>query len=170
MSKAWWMSLAAGCVVGCAGEMQETDPVLEALRAPPKGSARYGMFGGHTPCDEPCEKLKVAITLHEDAVDGTPTTFLLERVFVADGNIRHVSEGTWELLPAPDWFPQATVLKTTDEASPNSILPEDTDRLATPGDFSIWMILRDNVLVLLDDELEPRVGDGSESWTLDRVE
>lgn len=156
--------------VGCGpGELPD-DPVLDALRAPPDGSVLYGAFGGHTPCDEPCLKLKAYLTLHGDADDGAPTRFVFERVFVGDGDTRYVSEGTWEWLAPPAWFPEGAVLRTTDDPQPGSVLPEDTERLPTPAHLDTWLVLRDVVLVGLDDALEPRVGDGSESWTLDRVE
>lgn len=166
MVRTGWVALA----VGCAGQVTD-DPVLEALRAPPEGSQRYGGFEGHTPCDDPCEKLKVGLTLHEDAADQTPTTFVLEQIFVADGNTRHVSEGTWAYEAAPTWFPEAVVFRMVDDPAPTSTLPDESDRIPTPPDFTApWLVLRDNVLVLLDEAFEPRVGDGSESWTLDRTE
>jgi hypothetical protein len=163
-----WLVGGALAGTGCARTADEA--ALDALRAPPDGSVAYGGFQGHTPCDAPCEKRKVGLALHETADDAVPTTFVLEQIYVADGNTRHVTEGTWSWIAAPAWFPEARVLRLEADPHPTSTLPEGSDRVALPAAFGTWLSLQDVVLQALDADLEPRVGDGSESWTLDRTD
>jgi hypothetical protein len=164
MTKAWLLS---GVLLGCTHSAG--DPLLDELRAPPEGSTTYAFFEGKVPCAT-CEKVKIGLTLHQDAVSEAPTTFVLERIFVADGNTRHATLGTWTLEEGPPWFAEGTVLRLGDPIDPPAVLPEETAIEAAPAELTTWLMLRDRLLLLLDDELEPRVGNASYSWTLSRME
>jgi hypothetical protein len=155
----------AGCGVG----EQQTDPELLALRAPPEGSVQYAVFEGHMPCAA-CEQEKVALTLHQNADDQTPTTYVLERILVGAGDTRYVSGGMWESSVGTSWCAEGVVLSLVDETVPEDLLPEGSAAEPTPSELTTWLVLLDKVMVVLDGEREPLVGDAGHSYTLSRTE
>lgn len=123
-------------------------------RSPPEGSVMYGAYEGKIPCTE-CERVKVRLTLHRDADDNSATTYVLERIFVGDGNDRLVTQGEWTEEVGAPVDPDGTVVLL------------DTQ---TPDDFRRYLAVGDDLLLLLDSQLEPLVGNSQHSFTLSRTE
>jgi NlpE-like protein len=133
--------------------MQGGDRGIVALRLAPAGSARYGAFEGKVPCQEPCQKIKVALTLHQDARDQSPTRYLLERVYGGQGNDRHVSQGAWNRAASPRF-------------GAGSLVHLDGD---SPEEFRHYLAVGENLLLILDKDGEPKVGNAAYSFTLSRT-
>lgn len=136
----------------CDGDETADMAELSDLRTPPPGSAQFGIFEGRVPCAD-CERLKLRLTLHKNAQDETPTTYVLERIYVGSGDTRHVTDGRWSVDVATG--PDAVVYQLDG---------------ATPVEFSRFLPVGHDLLLLLDDNGEPRVGNASHSFTLSRTE
>lgn len=143
--------VAAGLLVigGCSAESAVPPP----SREPPSGSVRLGVFEGKVPCSD-CNKVKVRLTLHRDAQTLAPTSYVLERINVGNDDARLITEGTWT----------TAVGSPVDERLAVAVLAT-----APPG-FTRYLMLGANLLLVLDDKLEPRVGNALYSFTLSRTE
>lgn len=106
------------------------------------------------PCSD-CQLIKVRLTLHRSAQDGSPTDYVLERIYVGKGNDRHTTRGTWTESSGARVDPEGKLV----ELDANS-----------PEDFGRLLALGENLMLILDAELEPRVGDAAHSFTLSRTE
>src|SRR5688572_20145050 len=122
-------------LAGCAAVDDGMAEDLETLRAPPPGSERYGTFQGRAPWFD-YEKVKVGLGLHRDARDHTPTTYRLEQIY---DDTRQVTQGTWRVTTGTDWDPDASVIHLEGD---------------TASEWSKWLLLRDDLLLLLDGNLE----------------
>jgi hypothetical protein len=159
MNKTWLISLAfAGVAAVFAAGLLLTqggdeDPVsrTKAVTAP-AGATPYGVFEGRVPCGAVCERIKVRLTLFRDAATNAPTEYVLERIYVGQGNDRHTTRGRWRTLDGPKPFEGAAF--RLDDAS--------------PPDFATYLPIGD-VLLILGEDLQPRVGDASHSFTLSRT-
>jgi hypothetical protein len=140
-------------VAACSGETAAGDPDIATRRLPPPGSTLYGTFEGKVPCAD-CERTKMALTLHRDADDLTPTSYLLERIFVGEGDDRWVNEGRWENTAGIPGAEDAVVCHLVD---------------GSPPEVSNYLAIGDNLLLLLDENLEPKVGNAMHSFTLSRT-
>jgi hypothetical protein len=127
-------------------------PALEASAA----SEPFGVFEGRVPCGDYCERIKVRLTLFQDASTFQPTEFQLERIYVGKGDERHIVRGTWRTFPVPNLY-----------GAPAISLDLPRDGTQPPGQAGTYLQLG-NVLLELDG-LEPRVGDASHSFTLSRT-
>lgn len=136
------------CVTTC-GDRATAPPDLTA----PQGSELYGTFEGRVPCAN-CERIKVGLTLHRRVGDASPATYVLQQIFVGIGNERHVSKGTWTIIRGSAIDPDARVYLLDAHA------PEEARR---------YMAVGDDLLLMLDDALVPRVGDAAHSFTLSRT-
>jgi hypothetical protein len=127
----------------------EPIPTLEAR----SDSQPYGVFEGRIPCGD-CERIKVRLTLHRNPANNAATEYLLERIYVGKGNDRETTRGTWKTVdaPLPDRYGVAYRLDQT-----------------SPVDFSFYMPVGANLLLFLNEDLQPRVGDASHSFTLSRT-
>ena len=120
-----------------------------------------GVFEGRTPCREvagrlnpfrigsDCMKLKWKLTLHQDAVTGAPTRYVLEGTAYRSAP----RMGTWAVLR-----------KRSDPGRIVYVLdPGDTQR-------SLSFVRADhNILLFAGEDGSPLVGDGYFSYTLNRV-
>lgn len=133
------------------------DPSAEPVipdRSPPEGSVMHGVYEGKIPCED-CERVKVRLTLHRSADDGSPTSYLLERILVGKGDDRHVTQGEWSEDVGAPVDPDGAVYLLDSQ---------------TPDDFRRYLAVGDDLLLQLDAELEPRVGNSVHSFTLSRTE
>jgi hypothetical protein len=142
------LALAVLIFSGCGPEV-EPRPIVTA----PMGSRLYGVFEGKTPCDD-CERIKFALTLFVDETSGRSTTYVLERIYVGKGNDRTVTEGDWGRFTG---------------------IPLDADAryyalAGTEEDVGRYLAVGENLLLLLDSNYEPRVGNASHSFTLSRTQ
>jgi hypothetical protein len=129
-------------------------PAVAELVKPPAGSVMYGVFEGRTPCPD-CEKIKTGLTLHQSAKKKTPTTYVLQRVSVGKGNDTTVNQGKWKKFAGKGKYRNMTVIQLGGDV---------------PPEYSHFLLVGDNLLLLLDADLEPRVGDSGFSFTLSRTE
>jgi hypothetical protein len=119
----------------------------------------YAVFEGRTPCNPllrefmrhpptDCQRLKWLLTLFRDPVTGDPTTYEVKGTATA-------RQGKWQLLDGSQVNPRATILQldSTDSHESLSLLQADN-----------------NVILFLDEHLNPFVGDGVLSYTLSRAE
>ena len=83
-----------------------------------------------------------------------PTAYVLQRIFVGKGNERHVTLGAWTTSVGSKVDPAATVATLA----------------GSPGEFAHFQQVGANLRLMLDGNLEPRVGDAVHSFTLSRTE
>lgn len=133
------------------------EPVKKTFGTPvAEGPAVYGVFDGRFPCAEihkdwkqpvrpECVKMKWSLTLYQDPATQQPTTYRLNR---------SVRKGTWAIVRGTPADPEAVVIQL------------DSDR----PDVSVYLLKGDdNVLFVLDQQRNFRVGDYYLSYTLNRV-
>lgn len=140
-------------IAGCA----QAPPLaidLAELRKPPSGTTLWGAFEGKVPCSG-CERVKVAITLHQHSGSGEPASYVLELIHVGRGDERAISTGSWT-RSAP--FPSA--------AGPTAIVRLDA---SAPALQRTYLAVGQNILLMLDERLEPQVGDPQHGFTLSRI-
>lgn len=143
------------------------------FRSIPKGPAVAGVFQGRPPCqgimqplslqtDAGCVKLKCSLTLYRDPATQQPTTYSLFIVgggdVVRQGGDSHrekTLEGKWTIAKGIPSNPDAMVyrLETGKPDQPLYLFKGD-----------------DNVLFVLDENKQFRVGNRDFSYTLNRVE
>lgn len=114
------------------------------------------VYEGRIPCMviPDCNKIKVGLALYQNAQTKLPTTYLLARVGVGTGNDRITNVGTLTLTHGTALDPQAVVYQLDTNA---------------PQEFrSYWVIGRD-ILFMLDQDRNPRVGDAAYSYVLNRM-
>jgi hypothetical protein len=139
----------------------------------PSGPSVFGIFEGRMPCSEiakqlkistdaDCPKLKCDLTLYRDPVTFQPTTFTLTIVGGGDvvkqegGSYRKkILEGNWAIIKGIKSNPDAEVYKL---------------KLGKPVAEFYLMKGDENVLFVLDENKEFRVGNEDFSYTLNRVE
>ena len=139
----------------------------------PKGPSVFGVFEGRFPCpgvarqlrisiDADCAKLKCDLTLYRDSVTFQPTKFALTIVGGGDvvkqegGSYRlKLLEGKWAIVKGIKSNPDVEVYELN---------------LDKPAAHLYLMKGDENVLFILDENKEFRVGNGDFSYTLNRVE
>lgn len=143
-------------VVGCAADpaTSTSHPVPPPNRAPPPGSSRVVVFEGKTPCGN-CNRVKIRLTLHRDEVTGAPTEHILERIGVGLSDERHVTRGPWTLATGSAVDPGASIVNLAGD---------------TPAEYAHYQRVGETLLLLLDDNLQPRVGNAEHSFTLSLTE
>jgi hypothetical protein len=123
----------------------------------PGGSAVYGVFVGRTPCQEflkelnmeerpECTKRKMSVTLYQDSVTHTPTTYETR------GMGKWSGKGKWHIIQGTPTDPRATVFQLD--------LDVNTSLFLLKGD--------NNVLFILDKNKNFLVGNADFSYTLNR--
>ncbi|MBI5873759.1 MAG: copper resistance protein NlpE N-terminal domain-containing protein [Candidatus Omnitrophica bacterium] len=123
------------------------------------GDPVFAVFEGRIPCMgqmaiPDCNKIKVGLALYQNAQTQLPTTYLLARVGVGTGNDRITNAGNLTLTHGTVLDPQAVVYQLDTNA---------------PQEFrSYWVIGRD-ILFMLDQDRNPRVGDAAYSYVLNRM-
>lgn len=143
------------------------------FRPIPKGPAVFGIFEGRPPCPEiarqlkistpaDCVKLKWELILYQDVVTFQPTTFTLSivgggDVVKQDGGFyqQKFLEGEWTIVKGLKSNPDAEVYRLA---------------LGKPGAYFYFLKGDENVLFVLDENKEFRVGNEDFSYTLNRVE
>jgi len=143
------------------------------FRPIPKGPTVVGVFEGRPPCQgitrqlklattADCIKLKCDLTLYRDQATSQPTTYTLSIIGGGDvvkmegSSYRHkVLEGKWKIVQGA-------------KSNPNAIIYQLS--LGKPGDYFYILKGDENVLFILDENKEFRVGNEYFSYTLNRVE
>lgn len=132
-------------------------PAKTTSRTPvPSGPAVLGVFDGRFPCAEihrdwklparaECQKLKWSLVLFQDPATKQPTTYFLNR---------GTRTGKWAIVRGTPTDPEAIVYQL------------DSDK----PDVSVYLLKGDdNVLFVLDQQRNFRVGDAYLSYNLNRV-
>ena len=125
------------------------------------GPSVLGVFEGRPPCSEiarqlkipvsaECTKLKWGLTLYQDPNSLTPTTYKLEGSLFRE----KPREGKWAIVKGTKSNPDAVVYQL------------DPDK---PGDSFYLLKGDENVLFILDENRNLRVGNIDFSYTLNRV-
>lgn len=141
-------------IAGCAQAPSPAAIDLADLRKPPSGTTLWGAFEGKVPCSG-CERLKVALTLHQHSGSGAPASYVLELIHVGQGDDRAISTGTWtRSAPSPSG------------AGPTAIVRLDD---AAPAGQRTYLAVGHAILLMLDERQEPQVGNAQHGFTLSRV-
>ena len=135
-------------------------PTRPPLPPVPAGASEFGLFDGRTPCHElvveltkfpvssGCLKIKLRLTLYQDAITGAPSTYLL----MGTSTYR---EGTWEVTQGMEGDAEAVIyqLHLEEGQPPVAFLHVDENHLFT-----------------LDRDMHLLVGNELFSYTLSRAE
>lgn len=127
----------------------------------PDGRNVYGIFEGRSPCagvmqqlnpgvPSGCDHIKWRVIFFRDTITGRPTTFSLNSDIFAD---RHSLTGSWKIIRGTKTNNNAVVYALNYSPGKNFYLLK--------GD--------ENVLFILDENRDYRVGDQDFSYTLNRV-
>lgn len=160
---AYALIVLGSTAVGCGRSAAWRDIYLSNRFEVPASSIPYGIFQGRTPCGD-CQLVKMSLTLYRSP-DGAPAVYRLARSFVGKGNDRYFTEGKWISVSAgghPVVY-QLDANSPTELASYGDRLPPGLGRAAA------FLPIGDDILLLLDQNLKPRVGDGGFSFTLSRT-
>ncbi len=118
------------------------------------GDPILGFFVGRTPCPD-CQAMKVALVLYYNPETSSPTTYWLGLVFVGKGNDRTVYQGNWTIQHGIKEYPEAVVYQL------DANTPEDLR--------SYWHVNKD-ILLPLDKDMNPKVGNSAWGFMLSRTE
>lgn len=119
-------------------------------------------FVGRSPCREAarlinkpaspeCIKIKWSFTFHRDPETGAPTTYKLRHTLIRD---LIEKEGTWSLIKGTRTDPNATLYHV------------DADK---PSESLFLQMVDENVLMILDRDMHPLVGNSDYSFTVNRA-
>jgi hypothetical protein len=78
----------------------------------------------------------------------------LERIGVGRGNQRDIQKGTWTIIHGTKTHPDAILYQLDQNA---------------PEDLRTYWAVDPNILLILDTEMNPRIGDANESYALNRI-
>lgn len=152
--------IAAAGIVACAPEPAPTSfPPWYPLENE-QGDPAFADFESHVPCaidpePEPdCQRVKLGVVLYRDAETEQPTTYLMSIVRVGVSDEREVHGGEWGIETGTPLDAEATVYRLDSGA---------------PDHLRWFWALGDDLLLLLDAEREPRVGDAAYSYTLNSI-
>ena len=157
-SMRWWSGRLAptvALVTGCGPHVTPfvEDPIVLDLRHAAAGEEALGNFAGRIPCER-CDRIKIVLSLFQDATDHSPRRYQLERVG-EDGNARITTRGSWTRSTGRPGHPEAAVI----------VLDGNT-----PPQFSRYLSVDDRLLLMLDESNELRLGNGAWSYTLSWID
>ena len=147
--------------VACGHSAEWRDIYLSNRVEPPVGSIQYAVFQGRTPCGD-CQLVKMSLTLYRSS-DGVPTGYKLARSFVGKGNDRYVTEGQWKSVSAGGH----PIVYQLDANSPADLASYSVQ--GPKNEVASFLPVGHDILLLLDQNLKPRVGNGAFSFTLSRT-
>ncbi|MGB8765434.1 MAG: hypothetical protein WCD07_11685 [Burkholderiales bacterium] len=97
--------------------------------------------------------MKVWLVLYQNRNTKAPTTYWLGVVGVGKGNDRTVTQGTWILHRGVKDYPEAVVYELDSN---------------TPQDLRYYWRLNENILLVLDQNMSPKAGNGAWGYMLSR--
>lgn len=118
-----------------------------------RGDPLFGVYEGKAPCED-CNALKIGLALYRDDKTWAPTTYKLVRVYVGKNNDRVVNEGVWKVDGEVEGYPDAVVYELASSA---------------PGEFESFWAINDDLLLILDEDGKPRVGNAGFGYLLNRT-
>lgn len=125
------------------------------------GPTVFGVFEGRSPCHgiarelklpqyAGCMKVKWCVTLYRNPETSAPTTYKVEGTL----HRQNAREGTWSIIQGTKTDPNATVYQLN----------------PTQTEAALFLLKADdNVLLFLNQDREPLVGNANFSYTLNRV-
>lgn len=149
-------------VSSCTGlrpRPSEVEPWFPAVND--AGDPVFAVFEGRVPCSDmdplSCDKVKVALVLYQDPNSGALTTYALARVYVGDTpeGRQERTEGAVAVTLGTHLDPGATVYELDS---------------STPLDFRLLWAIGDDLLFILDQHRQPKVGNASWSYVLNRTQ
>ena len=131
------------------------------------GSDTIGIFEGRTPCNSAltelknisengCQIIKCRLILFQDMNTHTPSTFLLQTIYVGKGDTKYGTTGKWKLMQGTVDDPAAVVYQ----------LEPDTGKSPAP---LLLLKADDNILFFIDNDTHLMVGNNYCSYTLNRT-
>ena len=117
------------------------------------GDPLRGAFEYRVPCGD-CFALKLSLILYHNADTKAPSTYLMSRVHVGKGDDRTVNEGRWSIERGIQGYPDAVVYRLDATA---------------PAEFKSFWAINENLLLVLDQYGNPRVGTGGVGFLLNRT-
>ena len=120
------------------------------------GDSVYGVFENKLPCfDEVFTKIKFALAIYKNAPTNLPTTYMMARVYVAKNeNGRITNTGDISISKGIPSDLTVSVYNLTSGA---------------PDEFRHFWKINNDLLLILDNDLQPRVGDASYGYVLNRT-
>jgi hypothetical protein len=120
------------------------------------GNPIFVVFEGRVPCTIPkCTVTKVQLVLYQNQETGAPATYWLGLVHVGLGNERIVTEGAWEIQHGVNQYPEGVVYKIDSK---------------TDVAFQYYWRVSDRILLILDENLSPKVGNAAWNYALSRYD
>jgi hypothetical protein len=119
------------------------------------GDPILAVLEGRIPCSVAgCDKRKVGLVLYESKKDRAPATYWLG-VVGTHGNDRVVTQGSWEIRRGVTGYPDALVY----------VLDSNTE-----DDLRYFWRVNDNIVLLLDERMNPKVGTAAWGYMLSRYD
>jgi hypothetical protein len=152
--RGWFFSGLLVLTSGCGPKVTSftEDPTVLELRHAGTGEESVGNFVGRIPCAT-CEKIKIVLSLFQNAADASPARYQLERIG-EDGNARITTRGGWTRSTGRPGDPNAPVIALDEN---------------TPARLTRFLSIDDRLLLMLDDQNTPLVSNGAWSYTLNSV-
>ena len=153
-----FLQLTSVLLTSCSGQQTKTEQ-----KFPPwypetnqHGDTVYAVYENKLPCfDEGCTKLKFALAIYQNGKTKLPSTYMMARVYVAkDENGRITNTGNISISNSTISDAIITVYNLTTGA---------------PEDFRHFWKINDSLIFILDNNLQPRVGDASYGYVLNRI-
>jgi hypothetical protein len=124
-----------------------------------RGDPAAADFEAHVPCaidavPEPaCQRVKLGLVLYRDAATGEPSTYVMSIVRVGVSDEREVRQGEWQIETGTALDAEATVYRLG----------------GAPDLLTEYWAVGEDLLLILDGDRSPRVGDAAYGYTLNRV-
>jgi hypothetical protein len=139
-------------------ERNEKTPVGSVLSS-------IGTFDCRAPCDKKllqlsdksaagCNIIKLRLTLYQDSITHTPSSFLINKIYVGKGDTRYENTGKWEIVKGKRNGSDVIIYKL-------HAYKDNLEFNLLKGD--------NNLLFFLDENMNFQVGDYYTSFTLNRV-
>ena len=103
--------------------------------------------------DRACQRVKLGLVLYGDPAAGEPATYVMSIIRVGVSDEREVHEGAWHAERGTALDSDAVVYRLDD----------------VPDHLRDYWAVGSDILLLLDSDRMPRVGDAGYSYTLNRI-
>ena len=117
------------------------------------GDPVLAVFESRVPCAD-CERLKLSIVIYGNTQTNQPSSYLMSRVYVGKSDDRLTNSGNLLVTLGTSLDPTHTVYQLSSGA---------------PPEFQWFWRVNDDLLFVLDQNLEPRVGDAGYGYVLNRT-
>ncbi|MFH8253260.1 hypothetical protein ACH3VR_23035 [Microbacterium sp. B2969] len=170
MKRGAWIVLVGGAVAGLAagallwGQAATAPPPITAF--PPwypaedtHGDPPFVDYEAHIPCaidpapDPDCQRVKFGLVLYRDPATGEPTSYAMSILRVGVSDEREYHEGAWHVASGTALDPDATAYRLD----------------GVPEHLRHYWAVGDDILLILDGDGMPRVGEAGYSYTLDSI-